>query len=104
MRDQNVDKLDVVLVEGEEVRFKVKVSPGASGTKVLGGYGDMVKIALNVPAEKGRANKLLVGFLAKLIGVPRSSVRIVSGEKSQRKVVGVRGVSCSVIKKIFFSS
>lgn len=84
--------MKVERVEGG-ARFRVRVQPRASRTEVAGSYGDAVKVRLGAPPVEGAANRELVGFLAKRIGVPKSAVRIVRGERSRDKTVEVLGAT-----------
>ncbi len=73
------------------LRINVKVIPKSSRNEIVEVQADgtwRVKVAA-VP-EKGKANVELCEFLAKEFGVGRSSVEVVSGHTSQRKIVVVR--------------
>lgn len=74
------------------VRFAVRVQPRASRTEVAGPHGEAVKVRLGSPPVEGAANAELLEFLAKRLGVSRSSVRLVRGARSRDKVVEVAGV------------
>jgi uncharacterized protein YggU (UPF0235/DUF167 family) len=52
---------------------------------VVGLQGEELKLALTAPPVDGAANKACALFLAKLSGLPKSSVRILSGETSRHK-------------------
>jgi uncharacterized protein (TIGR00251 family) len=58
-----------------------------------------MKVALTAPPVEGAANKALVDFLARSLNVPRSAVKIVSGETSRNKVVSVLGVGAQATLK-----
>lgn len=73
--------------------IRVYVAPRASANKVLGLHNGALKIALTAPPVEGAANKALVEFLAKVLGVPRSAVALLAGESSRHKVVSVAGVA-----------
>ena len=75
------------------VTIRVFVAPRSSANKVSGEHNGAVKIALTAPPVEGAANRALVEFLAKLLGVPRSAVSLVSGETSRQKTVKALGVS-----------
>ena len=75
------------------ILITIRVVPRASKAGVRGMMGDAIRIAVNAPAESGKANKELVKRLASLLGVRKSAVSIVSGEKSRTKRVHVAGVS-----------
>ncbi len=81
------------------VVFTVKVVPGSSKTAVCGLLDDMIKIKVSVPAEKGKANKCLLEFLAKQLGVKKNAVRIISGKTSPVKHLRVSGVSAETLQK-----
>lgn len=64
--------------------------PRAEATRVRGRMADgTVKIALKAPPADGRANAELIRFLADEFQTRRSSVRILSGGTSRRKLVSI---------------
>ena len=71
----------------------IYVQPRASKNEVLGIHNDFLKIKLTSPPVDGAANTMLAKFLSKLLGVSKSSLEIVSGEKSRNKTVKVKGIS-----------
>ncbi len=73
--------------------FTVKVVPGSSRTALCGLLDDMVKIKVSAAPEKGKANKCLVDFLAKQLGVKKNAVSIISGRKSAVKGIRIIGIS-----------
>ncbi len=83
---------------GTGARIKVRVQPRASRTELAGSFGDALKIRVAAPPVEGAANQELVAFLARRLGVPRSAVRIVKGERGREKLVEVAGVSEGQIK------
>ena len=79
-------------VEGGVV-VSVKVQPNASRDRVVGEHGDQLKIAVTVASEKGKANKVVIKVLSKLLGVKNSDIEILSGETSRDKKVLIRNIS-----------
>ena len=70
--------------------IKVKVVPGSSRSAVAGEMADgTLKVNIAAPPEKGRANQELCEVLARHFNVPRSSVEIVQGHGSPRKLVRI---------------
>jgi uncharacterized protein (TIGR00251 family) len=74
-------------------RITVKVHPRAKRTRVAGRLEDAWKLEITAPPVEGKANDACVRFFAELAGVPRSRVRIVTGETGRRKVIEVDGIA-----------
>jgi uncharacterized protein len=75
------------------ILLNVHVQPRASRTAISGWTEEGLRIRLTSPPVDGAANRLCTEFLAKIFGVPKSSVKVVTGEKSRKKVVRVEGMS-----------
>ena len=72
--------------------LNVKVVPGASRDRVVGRYGDGIKVQVSAPPEGGRANDAVVAVIAEALGLRTQQVRIVKGHAQPRKVVEIVGV------------
>lgn len=81
------------------VIFTVKVVPGSSKTALCGLIGEKVKVKVAAVPEKGKANQCLVEFLAKQLGVKKSSISIIAGQTNPIKQVQVWGISADVLTK-----
>ncbi|HKD72708.1 MAG TPA: DUF167 domain-containing protein [Candidatus Acidoferrum sp.] len=75
------------------VLLAVRVQPRASRDEVAGAIEGALKIRLCAPAVDNRANEALTEFLAAVLKVPKSSVRILSGERGRTKRVEITGVT-----------
>lgn len=82
----------------EGVTFGVKVTPGSSRTGILGVYGSDLKISVAAAAEGGKANKELISYLARILGLSRSSVNIVSGPHQAHKQISLTGLSAEQLR------
>jgi hypothetical protein len=51
----------------------------------------MVRVRISAPPVDGKANDELIRFLAEELGVPRSTVRLVSGASSRSKTIMISG-------------
>lgn len=67
----------------------IHVQPRASKNEIAGIHGESLKVRLTSPPVEGAANSLLIEFMAKKLGVPKSRVELVSGEKSRHKTLKV---------------
>ncbi len=81
------------------VAIALFVQPRASKNALCGLQGDELKVRLTSPPVEGAANKLCCAFFAKLLGVSKSSVTLVRGDKSRHKQIVVEGVLPDEVKK-----
>ena len=70
----------------------VKVQPNSSKDRVIGVYGDKIKIAVTVAPEKGKANKAVIKLFAKWLGIKSSDIQVISGETSRDKELFIRNI------------
>jgi uncharacterized protein len=82
------------------VRFSVHVQPRAARTELRGVHNGALRVRVQAPPVDGAANAALVELLAESLGVPRRSVRVVSGETARLKVVDVEGVDAAAIERL----
>ena len=52
---------------------------------------DHLKVRVTAVPEKGKANKALIALVAKRLGVPKSSITIISGETARKKILRIEG-------------
>jgi len=83
------------------VHLTVKVVPGSSRTEIVGAYGRMLKIKVSAVAEKGKANKAILEFLAKQLGVRKNALQITNGQTSCVKQIWIEGVTEKDVEKIY---
>jgi len=75
--------------------ISVRVRPRSSRPGVVLGPDGSLAVSVHAPAAEGAANRELIGLLAGALGVPRSAVTIVRGQRSRSKLVAVDGISAS---------
>ena len=76
-------------VHGNGVLLQLSVMPNAKRTEVDGLHDGALRVRLAVPPIDGRANEVLVAWLAKQLGVPRRDVELLRGESGRRKQVAI---------------
>lgn len=74
------------------LHLHVKVVPGASHAALAGAYGDRLKVRVTAPAESGKANRALLGFLADRLEVPARDLTLVRGDTAPRKTIRIAGL------------
>ena len=75
------------------MRVKIKVHARARHSRLAGQVGEEWKLEVAAPPVEGKANRAVVEFLARSLGVPRSAIRIVAGERSPHKLIEIDGVT-----------
>jgi len=80
------------------VTFEVRVAPRASRNRVVGIQDGALKVALTAPPVDGAANEALKKLLAKALGVAKSDVEILRGDRARIKVLRVHGVSANDVR------
>ncbi|MBR1981890.1 MAG: DUF167 domain-containing protein [Akkermansia sp.] len=77
------------------MKLALKVTPGAKKNEVLGWEDDypqvgrVLKLKIAAPPVEGKANKEIILFLAKTLGVSKSSVEVVHGTSGRIKLVEI---------------
>ncbi|MEZ5965979.1 MAG: DUF167 domain-containing protein [Planctomycetota bacterium] len=77
--------------DGSELR--VRAAPGAKVERIVGVHGDALKVAVQAPPERGRANERVLAVLADALGVPARRLTLVAGATARDKVVQVAGLA-----------
>jgi uncharacterized protein len=80
--------------------IKVRVVPRSSRNQMICVEDEIFKIKLTAPPVDGKANKALIEFLAKKLGLARGSVEIISGERSRQKTVRIQGLPPKEVSKL----
>ena len=76
----------------ETTRLRLRVSPGAGRTEIVGRQGEAWKIRVNAAPERGRANDAVLRLLADTLGLPRAELSLVAGHAGRDKIVELRGL------------
>lgn len=77
------------------MKLAIKVTPGAKKNEIIGWeedypqVGRVLKLRIAAPPVEGKANKEIVAFLAKTLGIPKSSVDLVHGTSGRIKLVNL---------------
>ncbi|OGO50874.1 MAG: hypothetical protein A2148_07930, partial [Chloroflexi bacterium RBG_16_68_14] len=76
-----------------DIRIRVRLTPRAARDEVAGWQGKVLRVRVTAPPIEGEANAALERLLARLLRLPRSAVRVVSGARAREKTVAIDGVS-----------
>ena len=88
--------------KNDGIQIKFLITTNAKQTRILGydKWQEGIKVAVAAQPQKGKANRELLSFLAKVFSVPKNKVFLVSGEKSTKKVVELGGIGRAQAVKI----
>lgn len=76
---------------GLEVRLHVQ--PRARRCELSGIHGGALKLKVTAPPVDDAANRAILEFFSKLLGISKSGLEIVSGLKSREKVLRIQNFS-----------
>jgi uncharacterized protein (TIGR00251 family) len=76
----------------------VHLTARSARDEVLGFEGEVLRARVTVPPVEGRANEALLRLLSDTLGVPKSSLRIVRGQRSREKLVAVEGLDAAEVR------
>jgi uncharacterized protein len=75
--------------EGEDLILQVQIQPRASRNALAGVSGERLKVQITAPPVEGRANQLLISFLAAQFSTAKRNVILLQGAKARTKLVRV---------------
>lgn len=70
--------------------FSVYVQPRSSKAAIVGDHQNALKIKLTAPPVGGAANKQCIQVLAKALDLPKSAVKIITGQAARRKQIRIQ--------------
>ncbi len=76
---------------GLEVRLHVL--PRAKRSEISGLHNGALKIKVTAPPVDDAANRAIIEFFSELLGMPKSSLTILAGQKSRDKILQIKGLS-----------
>ena len=77
------------------------VQPRSAKNALVGMHGRALKVKVTAPPVDGKANTAICKLFAGWLGVPRSSVEVVSGHSSRHKRIRVAGAAPEAVASAF---
>lgn len=78
--------------------LRVRVQPRASREGLGGVRAGALVVRLAAPPVEGQANEALVRYVARLLGLPPSSVRLQQGARGREKVLLLSGAALPAVQ------
>ena len=82
------------------VILSLKVIPNSSKNALVGIENELLKVKIQAPPEKGKANDMLIEFLSKILCHPKKSIILIKGKASNRKVLLIENLNEEIIREI----
>ncbi len=80
-------------------RIALKVVPSSSRDQIVGWLGESLKIKVQAPPEKGKANAAVIALLARTLQRDKTYLTIVSGESSPNKMIEITGCTDAELRQ-----
>ena len=83
----------ITSLQNKSLALHVYVQPRASKNRVAGMHGSALKVCVTAPPVENKANEAVIGLIADLLQVPRSTISIKSGRQGRNKTVVINNLS-----------
>jgi len=83
----------------EDIIFKIYLQPKSSKNEIVGPYRDGIKVKVTAPPTEGKANNVLIRFLAKELSISPSRIEILKGLHSREKTLKISGMVNQELRK-----
>jgi hypothetical protein len=87
------------VMKEEQATIEVQVQPNASQNKLTRIENGILYLKIAAPPLRGKANQELIRFLSDILGVGRTSLSIVKGKTSRRKVIAIEGLTQEQVRR-----
>src|SRR5436190_8514401 len=96
----SVKKSSPSMTGGDEGTIAVRVQPRARRDEVVGVRDGVLVARVTAPALHGRANQALCTLIARRLGIGRTQVSILRGERSRDKLVRIASADRAQLKAL----
>jgi uncharacterized protein len=80
---------------GAGLVIRLHVLPRAKRCEIAGIHNGALKVKVTAPPVDDAANRAIIEFLSKLLGLSKSNLQILAGLKSRDKILQIKGLSLS---------
>lgn len=86
--------MSALIEKNDETLLYIKLTPNANSEDIFGvevdEYGQtFLKVRIRAVPEKGKANKALIAYIAKITRIPKSKISLISGDTQRKKVLKI---------------
>jgi uncharacterized protein len=69
--------------------LRMKVKPNSKSDEIIRETDGSLKVKIRAQPIEGKANKYLVEYLAKVLGLPKSNITLLKGESNSFKTIEI---------------
>ncbi len=80
-------------IPANQTKISLRVYPNAVRSEVVGFADGVLRVRVSASPVKGKANKELIAFLSRCLGVGRERLSVVKGHTSRNKVIAIKGLT-----------
>ncbi len=91
----------IIQKTSDGIILSVKVIPKSRRDEIVGKVGESLKVKLTQAPERGKANKALIELLARVLNLRKSDIVLIKGEAARNKLLKIKGITVSEIKRTF---
>ena len=85
-----MDLKEFVNLESLPITLKIKVTTQSQKTEIFWIlWEDILKLRVKAIPEKGKANKEIINFFAKSLGISKNNIEIISGLTDELKIIKI---------------
>ena len=75
-------------------------TPGARQNRIGGSHDGALRVSVNAPADKGRANKAIKTQIARALGIQARQLELIRGQTARRKLFAVHDPPPGIEQKV----
>ncbi|MFP6583199.1 MAG: DUF167 domain-containing protein [Candidatus Hydrogenedentota bacterium] len=79
------------------VEISLRVQPKSYRDAIIVEAEGRIRVALTAPPVDGKANKALIAFMAKSLGVPKRRVKLIRGASSREKTIRIEDMDVETV-------
>ncbi len=86
---KSIEELNELVKNNDGYRINVKVVANSKSNSIEF-LDEYIKIKITQQAIEGKANKAIIQYLSELLGISKTKISIVKGEKSSIKIIEIK--------------
>ena len=101
MRGTVAENVWMVRETNTGLEVPLHVQTRARRNEIAGLHGSALKLRITAPPVDDAANRAILALFASLLAIHKSRLKLVSGQKSRDKVLGIEGASVDYLQSCF---